>query len=146
MKLYSIKRKFCMLDSHNFLLCSFCCDSQTVWERLSPKQQRMISGGLKRTRKTYKNAFSFMVDRGGLTMHKVLGTNNFSSKDCAYALVPQADSEDGETDPKMVNYFPTDTCLSGCTWTRRNTDAIRAKDFYPRKVYFVVSPYNHAST
>ena len=69
-------------------------DFEAIRQGLAFDDERVIAGGLERTRHAGEDALAGMMDRRGLAVHQAVGADDIAAVDLADGLVAEADAED----------------------------------------------------
>ena len=100
MELHAFYVMLAMAQSHNRVDLTIFFgprgDFQAVRQAFCIDDERVIPGGEERIIQIRENALSLMVDHGCFTVHDLLGPNDLATEALAYALMSQANTEQGD--------------------------------------------------
>ena len=82
-----------------------------------------------------------MVDRGAFTVSGHTSPDNLAAEDVTYALVPQADTENGNPAGKTPDNVIGNTGLKRRTWPRGYNYMRRTEGLYPGQRDLVIAVY-----
>ena len=105
MKLNALDIQAFMPDAHDFIqipriiLCPGS-DFKAIRQGGLFDDQGMVTGGGERISKPFKRADIVMINRRGFAMHDVFGMDNIAAKAIAYALMAEANAQDGQSSGK----------------------------------------------
>ncbi len=127
-----------MAKPHDFTLGGFCADLETVRERASLHEQRVVAGRFKRVRQIFEDPCSIVENRRRFPVHETIRADHITAKHIADALVSEADAQDGHSGAVGENDFAGDAGFLGSARSGGNHNAARGKFLDVRNADFVI--------
>ena len=124
MKLHALNLTLAMTQSHDDARVGLRGDLQTGGQGFAFYDQRMVTAGRKRRRKTSEDRLAIVPYLRRLAVNYSRGADNPSAKCLANRLVAQANSENRKTSRETINQRETNAGIVRTPRSRRNQNAV----------------------
>src|SRR3989338_5581332 len=103
MELDTLYNIFLMSYTHNLTVIGFSTYFKLIRDTLPLYHKGVVAGCFKRVREFFIDGFSIVMYHGGLSMHKFLCMDNFTTKGITYCLMSKTYTKDRNSDCKVLD-------------------------------------------